>query len=205
MMKILLVENSPNVARSFSYLSGQTDIAVVKPYRYEKYPAPKEFDAIIVTGGRDSIGDAKYFPYLKIESQFLLRAMNLRVPILGICLGCQIIADALGGIVSVSSFELGWIKITLTTEGLGNPLFRNVPMSFYAFERHRDEISCLPPGAIRLAKSDSCKIQAFQYQDKPIWGVQFHPENKRGKNKAMDAINETNNTILRNFLEYARR
>jgi GMP synthase-like glutamine amidotransferase len=205
MMKILLVENSPNVARSFSYLSGQTDIAVVKPYRYEKYPAPKEFDAIIVTGGRDSIGDSKYFPYLKIESQFLLRAMNLRVPILGICLGCQIIADALGGIVSVSSFELGWIKITLTTEGLGNPLFRNVPMSFYAFERHRDEVSYLPPGAIRLAKSDSCEIQAFQYQDKPIWGVQFHPENKRGKNEAMDAINETNNTILRNFLEYARR
>ncbi len=204
-MRILLVENSPNVARSFSYLSGQTDIAVVKPYSYEKFPAPKEFDAIIVTGGRDSIGDAKYFPYLKIESQFLLRAMNLRVPILGICLGCQIIADALGGIVSVSSFELGWIKITLTTEGLGNPLFRNVPMSFYAFERHRDERICLPLGAIRLAKSDSCKIQAFQYQDKPIWGVQFHPENKRGKNEAMDAINETNNTILRNFLEYARR
>ncbi len=204
-MKILLVENSPNVARSFNYLSGQTDIAVVKPYCYEKYPAPKEFDAIIVTGGRDSIGDSKYFPYLKIESQFLLRAMNLGVPILGNCLGCQIIADALGGIVNVSSFELGWIKITLTTEGLGNPLFRNVPMSFYSFERHRDEISCLPPGAIRLAKSDSCQIQAFQYQDKPIWGVQFHPENKRGKNKAMDAINETNNTILRNFLEYARR
>ena len=204
-MRILLMENSPNVARSFSYLSGQTDITVVKPYCYEKYPAPKEFDAIIITGGRDSIGDSKYFPYLKIEAQFLLRAMNLRVPILGICLGCQIIADALGGIVSVSSFELGWIKITLTTEGLRNPLFSNVPMSFYAFERHRDEISYLPPGAIRLAKSDSCKIQAFQYQDKPIWGVQFHPENKRGKNEAMDAINETNNTILRNFLEYARR
>jgi len=205
MMRILLVENSHNVARSFSYLRGQTDIAVVKPYCYEKFPAPKEFDAIIVTGGRDSIGDSKYFPYLKIEAQFLLRAMNLRVPILGICLGCQIIADALGGIVSVSSFELGWIEITLTTEGLENPLFRNVPRSFHAFERHRDEIICLPPGAIRLAKSDSCKIQAFQCRDKPIWGVQFHPENKRCKNRAMDAIKETNNTILRNFLEYTRR
>ncbi len=205
MMKILLVENSPNVARSFSYLSGHTDITVVKPYCYEKYPAPKEFDAIIVTGGRDSIGDAKYFPYLKIEAEFLLRAMNLRVPMLGICLGCQIIADALGGIVSVSSFELGWIKITLTTEGVENPLFRNVPRSFHAFERHRDAIIYLPPGAIRLAKSDSCEIQAFQYKDKPIWGVQFHPEKKRGKNKAMDAIKETNNTILRNFLEYTRR
>jgi len=204
-MRILLVENSPNVARSFSYLSEQTDIAVVKPYYYEKFPAPKEFDAIIVTGGRDSIGDSKYFPYLKIEAEFLLRAMNLRVPILGICLGCQIIADALGGIVSVSSFELGWIKITLTTEGLENPLFRNVPRSFYAFERHRDEMIYLPPGAIRLAKSDSCKIQAFQYKDKPIWGLQFHPENKRGNNKAMDSIKETNNAILRNFLEYTRR
>ena len=203
-MRILLVENSPNVARSFSYLSGRNDIAVVKPHGYEKYPAPKEFDAIMVTGGRDSIGDSKYFPYLKIEAQFLLRAMNLRVPILGICLGCQIIADALGGIVSLSSFELGWINITLTTEGLGNPLFRNVPRSFYSFERHRDEMIYLPPGAIRLAKSDLCKIQAFQYKDKPIWGVQFHPENKRIKNKAMDAINETNNTILRNFLEYTR-
>ena len=202
-MRILLVENSPNVARSFSYLSGQTDIAIVKPYYYEKYPAPKEFDAIIVTGGRDSIGDSKYFAYLKIEAEFLLRAMNLRVPILGICLGCQIIADALGGIVSVSSFELGWIKMTLTTEGLENPLFRNVPMSFYAFERHRDGIIYLPPGAIRLAKSDLCEIQAFQYRDKPIWGVQFHPENKRGKNEAMDAINEINNTIVRNFLDYA--
>ena len=58
-MRILIVENSPNVARSFSYLSEQADIAVVKPYRYEKYPAPKEFDAIIVTGGRDSIEDDK--------------------------------------------------------------------------------------------------------------------------------------------------
>ncbi len=137
-MRILLVENSPNVARSFSYLSGQTDITVVKPYCYEKYPAPKEFDAIIITGGRDSIGDSKYFPYLEIEAQFLLRAMNLRVPILGICLGCQIIADALGGIVSVSSFELGWIKITLTTEGLGNPLFRNVPCRPSAIMGHKE-------------------------------------------------------------------
>ena len=205
MTRILIVENGPHVARSFSYLSGQTDIAVVKPYRYEKYPAPKEFDAILITGGRDSIGDAKYFPYLNREAQFLLRAMNLGVPMLGICLGCQIIADALGGVISVSSFELGWIEIALTAAGLENPLFSNIPRSFHAFERHRDIILCLPPGAIRLAESDSCRIQAFQYQDKPIWGVQFHPETRRGKNPALDAFKETNDTRLRNFLEYSRR
>ena len=84
MMRVLLVENSHNVARNFSYLRGQNDVMVVKPYSYQKYPAPKDFDAIIVTGGRDSMGDAKYFPYLKIEAEFLLRAMKLGVPILGI-------------------------------------------------------------------------------------------------------------------------
>ena len=204
-MRVLLVENGHNVARNFSYLRGQNDVMVVKPYTYQKYPAPKNFDAIIVTGGRDSIGDAKYFPYLKIEAEFLLRAMKLKVPILGICLGCQIIADALGGVVSVSSFEWGWVEIRLTTEGLENPLFRDVPKSFHTFEKHRDKITGLPPGAIRLAGSAECKIQAFQYKDKPVWGVQFHPENKRGKNKAMDVFKETNNTILRNFLEYTMR
>jgi len=56
-----------------------------------------------------------------------------------------------------------------------------------------------------LAKSDSCEIQAFQYKDKPVWGLQFHPENNRGTNKAMDSIKETNHAILRNFLEYTRR
>ena len=205
-MTILLVENGPNVAHSFSHLSNHNEFAVVRPYCYQKYPAPKEFDGIIVTGGRDSIGDAQYFPYLKIESQFLLRAMNLKVPILGICLGCQIIADALGGIVGVRrKFELGWIQISLTSAGLKNPLFHNVPSSFYSFERHRDEITRLPLGAILLAESDLCKIQAFQYQDKPIWGIQFHPENKRGKNQAMDAINEINKKILMNFLDFTMR
>lgn len=98
--------------------------------------------------------------------------MNL--PVLGICLGHQLIAEALGGkVVNTNIHEIGWKKISLTARE--NSLFDTLSDEFHCFEYHKDQAIVLPRNAKILAYSANCQIEAFQYSEK-IFGVQFHPE-----------------------------
>jgi GMP synthase-like glutamine amidotransferase len=105
-----------------------------------------------------------------------MEALEANVPILGICLGHQLLAHWLGGEVKRGRWEIGWLPITITEEGKEDPLLAGLEPSFYGFLWHGDQVTRLPEGGVLLASSDLCRVQAYRLRDRPVWGVQFNPQ-----------------------------
>lgn len=135
-------------------------------------PAVDELDLLIVMGGPMSVNDEDLYPWLKDEKRFIREAIESGVPVLGICLGAQLIASALGSrVYPGAQKEIGWFPVrSVATTREAFPFPENVT----AFHWHGETFD-LPPGAAHLAESDACKHQAFQVGDKVI-GLQFHLE-----------------------------
>ena len=131
---------------------------------------------IILSGGPMSPHDLDNYPFLRAEADFLRQALDLKTPILGLCLGHQLLADILGGEVEDGQQEVGWLPVQLNEAGTKDPLFDGVPQEFSPFHYHIEQAVTLPPEATVLASSPLCPVQAFRYGQSPVWGVQFHPE-----------------------------
>lgn len=139
---------------------------------------PPEADALVVLGGGASANDA----HLREEVELLRRCVNEKKPILGICLGSQLLALALGGTVArAPRRELGFYRVRLTAQG--DALFAQAPDDFVAFHWHDDAFT-LPDGAVPLASSTMTPLQAFRHGAR-AWGVQFHLEMDRPLLEAM--------------------
>lgn len=137
-----------------------------------KLPKLDDFDLLIVLGGPMSVNDQAQYPWLVQEKQFIRQAINAGKAILGICLGAQLIASALGAAVYPNAQkEIGWFEVQ-TTYPI-TPVFQ-FPESIEVFHWHGETFD-LPAGAVHLAKSAVCQHQAFQYQQSVI-GLQFHLE-----------------------------
>ncbi len=140
-------------------------------------PPPRPIDdyaAVLVLGGAMHADQDDRHPWLREETFFLERLLDLHVPLLGVCLGSQLIARAAHAPVRrCSQPEVGWVEVELTSEAADDPLFAPLPSRFLAFQWHFYEHG-LPPGALELARSRVC-TQAFRLGD-AVWGVQFHPE-----------------------------
>ena len=135
-------------------------------------PDPDTVDFLIILGGPMGVHDEIAFPWLAEEKSFIRRFLATGKPALGICLGAQLIADALGARVRRNpEKEIGWYPI----EGLPplDPAAFRFPPSAHVFHWHGDTFD-LPPGAVHLAKSQACEIQAFQIGS--AIGLQFHLE-----------------------------
>ena len=114
-------------------------------------------------------------PYLRHEIEILSRAIHEGRPVLGICLGAQLIAKAAGARVYRNPRkEIGWFEIRLTESGAADPLFAGVPPAETVFHWHGETFD-LPPGAAWLASSDYCRHQAFRL-GRAVYGLQFHLE-----------------------------
>jgi GMP synthase-like glutamine amidotransferase len=128
-------------------------------------------DGVIALGGPQSAND----PHLSAELHFLQQALDTQTPVLGICLGAQLIAKALGSHVYRSrEKEIGWAPIFFTDTAAGDPVFGALP-SPATFCHWHSETFTLPPGAELLAYSDKCRHQAFRFR-RNVYGIQFHPE-----------------------------
>lgn len=138
---------------------------------------PDGFDGVLLFGGGFMPDDYEHSPWLHRERALVTSAIDRSVPTLGICLGAQLIAQVAGGTVEASSGEpeRGSVAIKTTDQARRDPLFNGLPSTFPAIENHRDRIAALPVGAVHLASSRQCAIQAFRVGD-AAWGVQFHPE-----------------------------
>jgi len=131
-------------------------------------------DGCIVFGGYMGVHDDADYPYLRPLKAFLGEAVEAGFPVLGICLGGQLLAAALGGTVSAGCRgEKGVCTLDLTLEGAADPLFAGLSSPFAAFEWHNDSFT-VPPQASHLAASTACPGQAFRWRN--AWGLQFHPE-----------------------------
>lgn len=132
-----------------------------------------EPDLLVVLGGPPSALDEQRFPFLVDELRMIEQRIESGRPLLGICLGAQLVARALGGTVHQGSArELGWWPVHLTGNGRTSSLryLDQVPVLHW----HSDAIE-LPPGATRLAWTEDCEVQAFSKGDH-VLALQFHPE-----------------------------
>ncbi len=145
----------------------------------EKAPSPDMFDWLIIMGGSQHIWEEKRYSWLLPEKKLIADALDQDKMVLGICFGAQLLAEALGGTVSTNIHkEIGWHKVSLTPEGRTSHLFKNISRQFSTFHWHSDHCS-LPSGCIHLARSGITQIQAFTLEDRPVAGLQFHPEYTR--------------------------
>jgi GMP synthase (glutamine-hydrolysing) len=138
---------------------------------------PDGFDAVVLLGGGILPDDDQSAPWLPAERELARRAVAGGVPLLGICLGAQVLAAATGGTVRGAHGrpERGSCTVTLRAEAATDPLFAGLPGEFRVIQNHRDQITALAPDAVLLAESPACPVQAFRMGDR-AWGVQFHPE-----------------------------
>jgi GMP synthase (glutamine-hydrolysing) len=140
-------------------------------------PPPRPLDAyggVLVFGGAMHADQDSHHPWLREENLFLQRLLDLHIPVLGICLGAQLVAKAAHAPVRpAESSEIGWYPVELTEDAADDPLLGGLPERFDSFQWHHYTYD-VPAGAVELARSETC-TQAFRLGDS-AWGVQFHPE-----------------------------
>jgi GMP synthase-like glutamine amidotransferase len=122
-----------------------------------------------------NVYEEEQYPFLKEEDVFLKKVLAARVPVLGICLGAQLLAKASGGkVVRSPETEIGWFTVDLTREGSGDPLLAGIPSPLEVYQWHGD--MCIPSKeSVVLASSAACPVQAFRYGFN-AYGLQFHME-----------------------------
>ncbi len=141
----------------------------------ERIGGDKMYDALILLGGPMGVYEVDEYPFLRDEMELIRTYHREGKPVLGICLGAQLIAEALGGkVYKGEEKEIGWYRIYLTGEGRRDPLFRSMPDVPVVFQWHGDTFE-LPEEGIRLAYSYIYPNQAFRI-GKNIYGLQFHIE-----------------------------
>jgi GMP synthase-like glutamine amidotransferase len=133
-----------------------------------------ELSGLIMLGGRAHAWQEDEEPWLLRERLLTAQCVAADVPVLGCCLGGQILARALGGTVQpAAAGEYGWLDVAPTAEGARDPLFRRAAGAKEVYIWHDDEFA-VPPGAVHLSRSERTAVQAFRHGR--AWGLQFHPE-----------------------------
>jgi GMP synthase (glutamine-hydrolysing) len=140
-------------------------------------PLPRPLDAyagVLVFGGAMHADQDHHHAWLREENLFLQRLLDLHTPVLGICLGAQLLAKAAHAhVYPADEAEIGWYPVELTTDAADDPLIGRLPERFDAFQWHYYTYD-VPAGAVELARGPAC-TQAFRLGE-GAWGVQFHPE-----------------------------
>jgi GMP synthase (glutamine-hydrolysing) len=138
-------------------------------------PNIQGYDALIILGGPMNIGEEEEYPHLNVEKQVIQQAMALDVPILGICLGAQLIASACGGrVYKANEKEIGWTNLSPTTAGLEDPIVKHFVTEQNIFQWHGFTFD-LPNDASLLVKGEQVTNQAFKVKEN-VYGFQFHLE-----------------------------
>ena len=150
---------------------------VVELDRGDSIPDLTSYDLMLVMGGPQDVWQEAEHPWL-VEEKAAIRqfVLEMQRPFLGVCLGHQLLAVALGGWVSMAETpEVGVMKVGLTSAGRTDPLFRGMRSPMTVLQWHGAQVSALPEGATVLAGSAYCAVQAFRYGT-CAYGLQYHVE-----------------------------
>lgn len=150
-------------------------VTCTRLYNNELLPRVSAFDWLIVMGGPMNVDEHDRYPWLPAEKALILDAVHAGKKILGICLGAQLIARALGAPVRHNAHsEIGWFPVTMQKTAQHSKLFAGFPKSFVPFHWHGDTFE-IPPDAQPIATSEACENQAYE-RDGRIVAIQFHLE-----------------------------
>ena len=171
-----LAEDVGNFTRLFPEQGVAFDRVIFR--RGDAIPDLAAYDALWVLGGAMDVWDVDEFPWL-IDEKRAIRSFitEMNRAYLGICLGHQLMADALGGTCGPvpKTKVIGPHTVRLNTQGLVDPLFSGSETEFHAMQWHSVQVAQMPEDATCLASSESCNCEAMKLGDR-AWGVQFHPE-----------------------------
>ncbi|WP_214172721.1 type 1 glutamine amidotransferase [Citrifermentans pelophilum] len=175
---LTIIQNDPNVPVGFW---GDQILALGLEYRLVRLFSGEaindqmlESGGVIVLGGTMGVHDTDEFPYLLQLKEFIRGCLSRKVPLLGICLGGQLVAEVLGAAIhSGRHRECGTFLVDISPAAADDSLFAGITTPFTTFQWHNDSFD-LPKGATMLASSKVCPCQAFRYGN--AWGLQFHPE-----------------------------
>jgi GMP synthase (glutamine-hydrolysing) len=136
---------------------------------------PHEIAGLVVMGGPMNVDEVDKHPFLAEEVRWLRQAVDAQLPVLGVCLGSQLLAKSLGRKVYANRVkEIGWYDIEILPTAATDPLLHDIPRQATVFQWHGDTFD-LPAGAVQLARSPQCENQAFRFGQR-AFGLQFHME-----------------------------
>jgi GMP synthase-like glutamine amidotransferase len=152
-------------------------VRIARLHLGDALPEPRELDVALSMGGPMNVYEEQQYPFLRAETRFLQAAAAIDLPVLGICLGAQMIAKAAGAPVTRNPVEeVGWSTVSLTAAGREDPLFRGLPAELPVFQWHGDTFG-IPAGGALLATGEECRHQALRFRRS--YGLQFHLEAER--------------------------
>jgi GMP synthase (glutamine-hydrolysing) len=208
-MTTLILDNSVNrvILREGSwtarYVPGK--VVVKSAVRARKPLDLSGVARIILTGSEASVTKPK--PWMIREINLIRRAVDMKIPVLGICFGHQLLAEAFDGKVerAENGGEFGWFAIDRVVD---DPLFNGIDFPVHQLLTHFDQVAKMPRGFVRLAGTNSCPVQAMWHRVKSIWSIQFHPEITITQGRVLlpliQAIHPTRNLGLGKVLRDAR-
>jgi len=179
MAKIVVLQNHP--AESLGAIAASLEHAALAWQYvrvYDGQPIPAEIrgaGGLVVMGGPQTVYQLDRYPYLRDEIRLIEDALRENKPILGVCLGSQLLAAALGAkVYRNETREIGWYRVRLAAAAQQDRLLRGLPPEFVAAHWHSD-IFDLPAGAVALAASEKTPVQGFRHGDR-AYGLMFHAE-----------------------------
>jgi GMP synthase-like glutamine amidotransferase len=185
--RILILDNtresssfgSPNLFRLVSATAPRGAEMIVRRTPEMDFSHDLSADAIVISGSATSCL-APYESWVGRFDGFVTRHIEQKTPILGVCFGHQAIARCLfrmdgkkPALGRSGDAEIGWQTMRVISKSV---LFQGLGREFVSYQSHYEEVSELPPGTRRTAESDRCRIQAFEMESAPVFGIQFHPE-----------------------------
>mgnify|MGYP001177101526 FL=1 len=179
-MRLLVLQHSlldhPGVMRRYMEEDG-IEWDPIDTYTGCTIPPLDGYDALFVMGGPQQTDQESAYPWLKVEKDYIHRAILAgKKPVLGICLGSQLIADVMGGRVGPMAMpEIGILDVETTPAAMGDALLDGLAVPAKTLQWHLHAVRELPPGAVHLMRSPACENQAFRIGDR-VWGLQFHME-----------------------------
>lgn len=183
-MTVLIIEHAAGRADGLGDEAQFYNVSyyVWKPYTGERLMAPlSEFSGVIVGGGPMGVYELDQFSFFREETRLIEEAFSRAIPVLGVCLGAQMIAMMFGGNVEKTFWRRGYLPIRRVPGTERDPFTKGVSETFPTFQFHQDEILGLPRGAELLLTSDNCRVEGFRIHGSPVWGIQSHPEIGREK------------------------
>jgi GMP synthase-like glutamine amidotransferase len=180
-MRVLTIVNEKEAGPGvFGDAARKTGHELVEWAAYEGTPAPPldGYGAAMVLGGAMNVDEEDRHPWLRGEKRLIAELAESGMPLIGMCLGAQLLAEVLGGSAARASHpEIGWHDVEMTPEAADDPVLGALPPRFEAFQWH--SYAATPPEGAATLASSPVSVQAYRVGDR-IWGVQFHAEVTEG-------------------------